>query len=56
MQARDKQMARLSREESLSMCGVELANGKRLPLASLRGSVRVVVCAGTNAQVSMWEV
>ncbi len=51
LKARDKQMARLGREESLSECQVQLANGKKLRLAQLRGSVRVVVCAGTHAQV-----
>ena len=52
-QARDKQMARLGREEALAACQVQLANGKRKSLASLRGFARVVVCAGTNAQVNM---
>lgn len=50
-QARDKQMARLGREEALAACQVQLANGKRKSLATLRGFARVVVCAGTNAQV-----
>ncbi len=51
MQARDKQMARLTREEKLGRLSVELASGKVLPLASLRGSTRVVLVAGTQAQV-----
>lgn len=50
-QARDKQMARLGREEALASCAVQLANGRRMSLGSLRGYARVVVCAGTNAQV-----
>lgn len=49
--ARDRQMARLGREEGLSLCFVQLANGKKLQLGALRGSARVVVCAGTPSQV-----
>ncbi|KAF5838442.1 hypothetical protein DUNSADRAFT_2836 [Dunaliella salina] len=52
LKARDKQMARLGREEALASCQVQLANGKRKSLAALRGFARIVVCAGTNAQVA----
>ncbi|GFH31519.1 uncharacterized protein HaLaN_30580, partial [Haematococcus lacustris] len=44
-------MRRLMREEQLSACGLQLANGRTLSLAQLRGSARVVICAGTAAQV-----
>mmetsp|Transcript_4400 Transcript_4400/g.7255 ORF Transcript_4400/g.7255 Transcript_4400/m.7255 type:complete len:308 (+) Transcript_4400:2-925(+) len=50
-QARDKQLARLSREEVLSKCKIQLANGKVLQLASVQGSARVVLIAGTPSQV-----
>jgi hypothetical protein len=50
-QARDKQMARLAREEQLAGQQVQLANGKRLRLADLQGSSRVVLVAGTTEQV-----
>ena len=52
MQARDKQMARLTREERLGNLKVQLANGKVLPMGALRGHSRVVIAAGTRAQVS----
>ncbi|KAG1667529.1 hypothetical protein FOA52_013719 [Chlamydomonas sp. UWO 241] len=51
LQARDKQMARLVREEQLGRLGLQLASGKRLPMGALRGSKRVVIAAGTRAQV-----
>ncbi|KAJ9534593.1 hypothetical protein QJQ45_022187 [Haematococcus lacustris] len=51
LKARDAQMRRLMREEQLSACGLQLANGRTLSLAQLRGSARVVICAGTAAQV-----
>lgn len=50
-QARDKQMARLQREEQLAGQQIQLANGKRLRLADLQGSSRVVLVAGTTQQV-----
>jgi len=43
---RDKQMARISREERLSDLQCELAGGKRVSLYDLRGFSRVVVAAG----------
>ncbi|GAX75281.1 hypothetical protein CEUSTIGMA_g2726.t1 [Chlamydomonas eustigma] len=52
LQARDKQIARLTREEKLGNLGVQLSSGKRLPLSALRGSSRVVIVAGSKAQVS----
>eukprot|EP00195_Chlamydomonas_chlamydogama_P003167 CAMPEP_0202919384 /NCGR_PEP_ID=MMETSP1392-20130828/75718_1 /ASSEMBLY_ACC=CAM_ASM_000868 /TAXON_ID=225041 /ORGANISM="Chlamydomonas chlamydogama, Strain SAG 11-48b" /LENGTH=277 /DNA_ID=CAMNT_0049612727 /DNA_START=146 /DNA_END=979 /DNA_ORIENTATION=- len=51
LQARDKQMARLTREEKLGALSVQLANGKVLPVSALRGSARIVIAAGTRAQV-----
>ena len=51
-QARDKQMARLTREEKLGALSIQLANGKVLRLSALRGSARCVVVAGTQAQVA----
>lgn len=50
-QARDKQMARLTREEKLGKLLVRLSSGKAMPLSALRGSARVVIAAGTRAQV-----
>jgi hypothetical protein len=50
--ARDKQLARIAREEALGELPVALANGKNLPLAALRGSARPVLVAGTRAQVN----
>eukprot|EP00955_Chlamydomonas_euryale_P082212 363689-Chlamydomonas_euryale.AAC.4 len=44
-------MARLKREEQLGRLGVELSSGKRLQLGGLRGTCRVVIAAGTRAQV-----
>ena len=46
---RDKQMARISREERLSNLKCELANGKVVSLYDLRGFSRVVVAAGDAA-------
>ncbi|MEW5303923.1 MAG: hypothetical protein WDW36_006568 [Sanguina aurantia] len=51
-EAREKQIARLGREEKLGALTVELANRKRLPIASLRGSARVVIVAGNRQQVA----
>jgi hypothetical protein len=45
-------MARLQREEQLAGQQIQLANGKRLRLADLQGSSRVVLIAGTAQQVS----
>ena len=52
LQAREKQMARLMREDLLGMCQVELSNKKTLRLGQLRGSVRPVIIVGTEKQVS----
>ena len=49
--AREAQIERLTREEALGACRLELANGKLLRLAQLRGFARVVLCAGTTPQV-----
>ena len=46
---RDKQMARISREERLSNLKCELAGGKVVSLYDLRGFSRVVVAAGDAA-------
>ncbi len=51
MQARDKQMLRLVREEKLGNLTLQLANGKKLSMGALRGSSRVVIVAGTKQQV-----
>lgn len=51
LQARDKQMARLTREEKLGRLKMKLANGKTLSMGALRGSARVVIAAGSKAQV-----
>ncbi|KXZ48166.1 hypothetical protein GPECTOR_30g262 [Gonium pectorale] len=50
-QARNKQIARLTREERLGALPIRLASGKSLSLATLRGNARVVIAAGTRAQV-----
>ena len=52
LQAREKQMARLLREDQLGMCQVELSNSKVLRLGQLRGSVRPVIIAGSSEQVA----
>lgn len=44
-------MARLAREEQLANQQVQLANGKRLRLADLQGTSRIVLAAGTTQQV-----
>jgi hypothetical protein len=51
LDAREKQMARLLREDALGACRLELANGKLLRLGQLRGAARPVIIAGTPAQV-----
>lgn len=52
LKARDKQIARLSREETLGALGMELGNGKRVRLAQLRGFARCVMVTGTAQQVA----
>lgn len=51
-QAREKQIARLGREEALGALGLQLANGKRVSVAQLRGAARLVFVAGSSAQVA----
>jgi uncharacterized protein YigA (DUF484 family) len=50
-QARDKQMARLAREERLAALTMQLGNGKRVRVGDLQGKSRVVIVAGTQQQV-----
>ena len=45
-------MARLMREDELGACQLELATGRLLRLAQLRGFARVVLIAGTPQQVA----
>jgi len=52
LDAREKQIARLMREDQLGACQLELASGKLLRLAQLRGAARPVIIAGTPEQVS----
>lgn len=52
LDAREKQMARLMREDALGGCQLELANGRVLRLAQLRGAARPIVIAGTASQVA----
>ena len=52
LDAREKQMARLLREDLLGMCQVELANRKVLRLGQLRGAARPVIVVGSQEQVS----
>ena len=51
-QARAKQIDRLTREEKLGALQVQLASGKLLSLATLRGSARAVIVAGSPDQVT----
>lgn len=44
LDARDKQIARMTREEDLGSLQIELANKKTLRLAQLRQFVRIVSC------------
>ncbi|PSC72600.1 LOW PSII ACCUMULATION chloroplastic [Micractinium conductrix] len=52
LEAREKQMARLLREDELGACQLELANGRMLRLAQTRGFARAVLVAGTPQQVA----
>lgn len=52
IQAREKQMARLMREDALGACQLELSSGKLLRLGQLRGAARPVIVAGTTEQVA----
>lgn len=51
LKARDKQIARIGREESLASLRLQLANGKTLPLGRLRSFCRPVMFYGTSEQV-----
>ena len=53
LQAGQKQLARLAREEALAGLSVELASGKLVPLGALRGFARVVICAGSPQQLKV---
>ncbi len=50
--ARQKQMARISREETLGALRVQLATQKTIRLQAFRGFARVVIVAGTAAFVA----
>jgi len=50
-QARQKQIARLTREERLASLQIELSNKKTLRLAQLRKFARPILVAGTKEQV-----
>ncbi|KAK9817814.1 hypothetical protein WJX72_002596 [[Myrmecia] bisecta] len=52
LKARDKQIARMTREERLGQLQLELANKKVMRLTQLRSFSRVVIAAGTPAQVA----
>ena len=52
LKQRDKQLARLLREDQLGACQLELVNRKVLRLSQLRGAARPVIVAGTPVQVS----
>lgn len=52
LEAREKQMARLLREDELGACQLELANGRMLRLAQLRGFARAVLVVGSPSQVA----
>ena len=50
-EARQRQMARIDREEQLAKLRVELVNGRTTRLSALRGFARVVLVAGPRAFV-----
>ncbi|CAK0757207.1 hypothetical protein CVIRNUC_002521 [Coccomyxa viridis] len=52
LKARDKQIARLTREERLGALQLGLANGKRIRVAQLRSFSRAVIAAGSPQQVA----
>lgn len=52
LQAQEKQMARLSREQRLGELSVKLSDGKAINVADLRGNCRVVIVAGSDEQIS----
>lgn len=47
--AKNAQLARLSREESLSNLKLRVDQSKVIPLSSLRGIARLVICAGPES-------
>jgi hypothetical protein len=49
---RELQIARLMREDVLGACQLELASGKLLRLAQLRGAARPIMVAGSPQQVA----
>ncbi|KAL6770414.1 LPA1L [Auxenochlorella protothecoides x Auxenochlorella symbiontica] len=51
LKARGTAVNRVMREGQLGACEVQLQNGRRLRLADLRGSARVVIMVGTREQV-----
>jgi hypothetical protein len=53
-QAREKQMARLGREEGLAALSLRLATGKRIKLADLRSFARVVRTRGSHSFATYW--
>ncbi|PON55532.1 LOW PSII ACCUMULATION-like protein [Trema orientale] len=50
--AKNAQLARLSREESLSNLKLRVDEKKVIPLSSLRGIARLVICAGPESYIS----
>ena len=52
LQAREKQLARLAREDNLAALPLRLSNNKSLQVGDLRGFHRLVIIAGPPAQVA----
>ena len=50
--AKNAQLARLSREESLSNLKLRVDEKRVIPLSSLRGIARLVICAGPESYIS----
>lgn len=50
--AKQAQLARLSREESLSNLKLRVDEKRVIPLSSLRGIARLVICAGPESYIS----
>jgi hypothetical protein len=51
VEARNRQIRRMGREEELASCRVALASGKTVKLGALRSFCRPVVFCGTGEQV-----
>ncbi|KAJ7557013.1 hypothetical protein O6H91_05G108600 [Diphasiastrum complanatum] len=49
--ARDVQLAKLSREESLALLRLELSNKRIITVGQMRGTVRVVIIAGPGSYI-----